>query len=254
MRVALALTSILASGCFRSSDPPGTLPGEAIAAVQLDSTRLESTTVDTAGATVTRNGQLTTIRGAVGAFASVTRFGTMSGIEGSFALGNLSGDATQLEPMRESNSYYVDGELGGVIQPFYVAPKKVLIRLAGDFGIGFTRDDRYTYAGLRLGTGSRNRRFAIDASVRRHFGNVPGNDGAYEDRARAIVSIRPGKNKISVWQVGVELIRGDQRTLTSGGSEMGRDDYLLRGTYESIGLVLGYGGGAPHDGSEGDSD
>ena len=35
MKVVLALASVLTGGCFRSSDAPGTLPGEAIAAVQL---------------------------------------------------------------------------------------------------------------------------------------------------------------------------------------------------------------------------
>ncbi len=41
--------------------------------------------------------------------------------------------------------------------------------------------------------------------------------------------------------LGAEYVRGDQRTLV-GGVEQGRNDYLFRGRYEMMSLVLAIGG------------
>lgn len=245
-----ALLALLAStGCLSAlskSDPPGTLPGEALFDLQVASDKVTTKTVDAANAPVERTGQLTTFRASLGGFAALSRFGTMSGIEGSFAMGWLNGEAAELDDMSDSRSLYIDGELGGVLQPFYFAPGGVLIRFLADFGLGFSRDDRYTYAGLRVGTGSVSRRFALDGSYRRHFGDTKGNEDAFEDRARVILSFRPGKENRAIWQVGIEYLRGDQRTLVMG-AEMADDDHLLRGQYHMVGLVLGFGGGIPYE-------
>ncbi|GEM_PF-4365173 len=244
MRSALVrLGAVLViAGCSRSVYQPGTLAGEAQGALESQTSLVTSTTVHAADGTENkRDGVLQTLRYSSGAYLGISRFGSMSGIEFTIAMGWLTGKAEALEDdAMEKNHFYIDNEYGGVIQPFSLSVAKIVFRLVGDFGVGWTRDDRYPYAGARFGFGSGTRRWAFDAQVRRRFGDVPGNEAAYEDHARAVITFRPGKENRTTVHVGVEYVRGDQRTIV-GGVEQGRNDYLLRGRYEMMSIVLAIG-------------
>jgi hypothetical protein len=242
-----ALLALLVAGCaLPPSTPPGTFPGDANGAVTFHAATVESESVSTAGAPTTRTGQLFIVRAGGGQFVDLTRFGTLSGVELGFGIGGLRGDVTSIDDMAEtSKAFYFDAELGGVIQPLYTRVGSLRLALAGDFGLGFSVDDRYGYAGARVFTGAMSRKIAFDAGFRRRFGETPGNPDAHEDRARAILTIRYGKGRRRSFHAGVEVIRGDQRSLDSTGAERPRDDYLLRGRYEMASIVIGFGTAAP---------
>ncbi len=59
--------------------------------------------------------------------------------------------------------------------------------------------------------------------------------------ARAVITFRPGKENERTISIGAEYVRGDQRTLVNG-MEQGRNDYLFRGRYEMMSIVLAIGG------------
>jgi hypothetical protein len=246
MKAAVLLVAF--AGCI-PVNTPGTLPGEAQGSLESQTSSFTSTTVHNAdGSENKRDGVLQTIRYTGGLYMGITRWGALSGIEFSLAMGWLTGEAEALEDdAMEKNHFYIDNEYGGVIQPFSLSFSKLVVRVVGDFGVGWTRDDRYTYAGGRFGFGGGSRRWAFDAHARRRFGNVPGNEAAHEDHARAMISFRPGKENRTTISIGAEYVRGDQRTIV-GGMEQGRNDYLFRGRYEMMSIVLAIGAGArPQD-------
>jgi hypothetical protein len=244
---ALAVGAVAGAGCVETArNVYGTLPGEAHGALSLTEASVKAKTVATDGSPSERTGLLTTVRYSVGAYFTFTRFGAMSGIEGTAALGWLTGDATRLDGTSEARNLYIDNEIGGAVQPF---PILAAVRLTGDFGVGYTRDDRYTYAGGRLAIAPASRKIMLDLGIRRHFGDTPGNAGAHEDRFRAWISIRR-KNRRSTIHLGFDYIRGDQRTLVNG-MEMGADDYLLRGKYQMFAFTLGFGSAAAKPEMEG---
>lgn len=238
-RAALALA--LVASCV-PVQAPGTLAGEAQGAFESQTSAVTSTTVHNADGTENqRTGVLQTVRYTGGLYMGITRWGALSGIELSAAMGWLTGKAEALEDdAMEKNHFYIDNDIGGAVQPFSLSVAKLVFRVVGDFGVGWTRDDRYTYAGARFGFGGGSRRWAIDAAARRRFGDVPGNEGAHEDHARAVITFRPGKENRTTISIGAEYVRGDQRTIVSG-AEQGRNDYLLRGRYEMMSLVLAIG-------------
>jgi hypothetical protein len=240
----LVVTVCVLAGCIPDFKSPGTLPGEAQGVFESQTSAFTSKTVHNAdGSANERTGVLETMRYTLGTYWGMSRFGVMSGIEMSIAMGWLTGAAEGLEDdAMEKNHFYFDNEYGGVLQPLSLPlGKAAILRLAGDFGVGYTRDDRYPYAGARLGFGPTSRSWAFDASARRRFGDVPGNESAHEDHARATVSFRPGKKRQMIVHLGFEYVSGDQRTIISGGVEQGRNDYLFRGRYEMMSFVLGLG-------------
>ncbi len=237
--LALGLASS-AVGCFPST-VPGTLPGEAQGIMSIENGPAQADSVQADGSPSRRRGFLTRLAYHGGLMFGITRFGTMSGVEFGLGAGWLSGDAASLAPGAEENSVDINGELGGTLQPLSVASHGAVVRLAGDFGVGFDRDDRYTYAGAELGGGQASRRWALDLGYRRHFGDVPGNPGAHEDHLRATVSFRPAVDKPITLHLGLELIHGDQRTLDDRGMEVARDSYLFRGRYDLAMVVIGVG-------------
>lgn len=250
----LALTSALVmTACLYNRDGyhkyniPGTLPGEAHGVGELSVARVTATTVAPDGSGSERDGRLAILRYTGGMLIGVTRFGTAGGIDVSAGAGYLDGDAASVADDRDEKHIYLEGEVGGVMQPLRVTPGPVLLRLSADFGIGFTLDDRYTYAGGRFGIGSASGSFALDVTYRRRFGDVPGNPGAHEDRARALISLRPAQRKRRQYYAGVEWVRGDQRTLDAMGTEVSRDDYLLRGRYDMLVGVFAIGLGRTPD-------
>lgn len=247
MRVAawLVVAALAGGGCFTRHDAPGTLPNEALTVVRLDVAPVKSETVDDAGEAITGEGTLTTVRWSGGAFSSFSRFGTISGITGSLAMGWLGGDAASRSETGEAKRFYADIELGGMIMPLYTGGKRAVASLAGDFGIGISRDDRYGYAGGRAALGSFTRTLGVDLLYRRRFGETTGNPGAHEDRFGAVISVRPGARRVVSLQLGVELVLGDQRILDGDGMEVADDELLLKGRYRMIAVTLGIGGGAP---------
>ncbi|MGE0397616.1 MAG: hypothetical protein AB7T06_12925 [Kofleriaceae bacterium] len=245
----LAAIALVATGCIPSWNQPGTLAGEAQGALESQTSAFTSTTVHNSdGSENKRDGVLQTLRYTGGIYMGTTRWGALSGVEFSLGMGWLTGEAEALEDdAMEKNHFYIDNEWGGVIQPFSLSVAKIVVRIVGDFGVGWTRDDRYPYAGARFGFGSGTRRWAFDASARRRFGDVPGNAAAYEDHLRAVITFRPGKQNERTISIGAEYVRGDQRTIVNG-VEQGRNDYLFRGRYEMMSLVLSIGGASrPQD-------
>ncbi len=243
-RCTIALGFALVGGCAHDIHTPGTLPGEAQGAVQLATGPLSAKTVHADGTVNQRGGVLTTVRYTLGIAIGMSRFGTMSGFESSVGAGWLVGDAARLEPDGAAKQFYVDSEFGGMLQPLALHLGSATARALVDFGVGTSIDDAYRYAGARLGVGAYSRRWALDLAVRRRFGDTPGNDGAHEDHASATVTFRRARQMRTV-HVGVELVRGDQRTLDGGGREVAVDDYLLRGRYDGMFLTLGYGAADP---------
>lgn len=243
MKRVLALA--LVAGCIPVK-APGTLAGEAQGAVESQTSSFTSTTVHNAdGSENKREGVLQTVRYTGGLYMGITRWGALSGIEFTAAMGWLTGKAEALEDdATEKNHFYIDNEIGGTVQPFSLSFAKLVFRVVGDFGLGWTRDDRYTYAGARFGFGGGSRRWAVDASARRRFGDVPGNEDAHEDHARAVITFRPGKENKTTISIGAEYVRGDQRTIVNG-MEQGRNDYLFRGRYEMMSIVLAIGSAPP---------
>ena len=232
MRWLVILVGAALAGCVGSLHWPGTLAGAAQGSFQLDSGKVESKTVHADGTPDTRTGVLTSVRYAAGVAMAMSKYGTLSGIEMATAGGYLGGDAPK--------HAYLESEIGGMIQPLLVRAGPAVIGVLGDFGVGFTLDDRYTYAGTRLSVGPKGRTWGVDAAYRRRFGDTPGNEGAHEDRLTGGISFRPGKAKMRIVTLGLEYVRGDQRTLDHG-MEVARDDYLLRGRYTMMSVVLSIG-------------
>ncbi len=242
--LAGAVVLALAAGCVSDIHSPGTLPGEAQGAVALATGPVAADTVHADGTANQRAGMLTTVRYTLGVAIGMSRFGTMSGFEASLGTGWLTGDAAALEDGNPQKHFYVDSEFGGMIQPLALHLGPASARALVDFGVGTSIDDAYRYAGVRLGLGAYSRRWAADLGVRRRFGDTPGNDGAHEDHASATVTVRRAAQRRTV-HVGLEYVRGDQRTLAGTGREIAVDDYLLRGRYHVVSLVLGYGTADP---------
>lgn len=234
---------VVAGGCAKELHAPGTLPGEAQGAVFVSTGPLSSHTVHEDGTDNVRDGVLTTVRYSAGVAIGMTRFGTLTGLEFSGGFGWISGDAASLEPDTEIYNAYADLEIGGIIQPIMWRLGPVNARALFDFGAGTSLDDRYLYAGARLGLGAHSRRWAVDLSARRRFGDTPGNRDAHDDRAGVFVTRRRSGGYRTV-HVGLELIRGDQRVLDDG-VERARDDYRLRGRYDAIMITIGYGAAEP---------
>jgi len=218
---------VVASGCIEPQ-MPGTLPGEAHSVLQASVGKVTADTVAADGTPTSVPGTLSTFRYSGGGyFAPPTRFGALSGAEVTTAFGYLSGDAN-------TSHIYFDMEVGGLIQPF---PFSSIAHLAVDFGVGFNLDDRYPYAGARGGV-NLNSALSVDGNYRRHFGDVPGNVGAYEDRFGGVLTYRYSRD--AAIQVGVEYTRGDQRTIV-GGMATAAPDYLLQGKYSMLAFSIGYG-------------
>ena len=243
-RAAVAAAAVLATGCVHDFRWPGTLPGEAQGVVQVAVGPMSSKTVHADGTPNQRDGTLTTARYTMGFAIGTSRFGTMSGFDASVGAGWLTGDAASLEPMADTKQLYVDSELGGMIQPLALRLGPATARALVDFGVGTSVDDAYRYAGLRVGVGAFSRRWALDAAYRRRFGDTPGNADAHEDHARATLTVRRSRLTRTV-HLGFEYVRGDQRTLDGAGGEVARADYLLRGRYELMFFVYGYGSADP---------
>jgi hypothetical protein len=244
VKLIIALVAGVASAACSAAahNVPGSLPGESHGAIGLTAAHVADDSVATDGTATSRTGTFTTFRYSAGALFTPTAFGTITGLEGTAALGWLAGDAAKVDDTHEGKSLYFETELGGVLQPF---PFSRVVRGTVDYGIGYNVDDRYTYAGARLAIGPRSRTFLFDAGYRRHFGDTPGNPGAHEDRFRGWLTFRT-RSKRTVFQLGFDYVRGDQRTLDDTGGELPGDDYLFRGRYELFAITLGYGKAADH--------
>jgi hypothetical protein len=241
VRIVLALLACAA--CSQAAhNVPGSLPGESHGAIGVTVAHVSADSVALDGTPTSRTGTLTALRYSIGGLFTPTMFGTISGLEATAAAGWLGGDAAQLDDDHDGRSLYFENELGGVLQPF---PFSRIVRATADFGIGYNLDDRYTYAGARLAIGPASRAVLLDTGYRRHFGDTPGNPGAHEDRFRGWLTLRT-KSKRTVFQLGFDYIRGDQRTLDATGMELPRDDYRFRGRYQMFAFTLGYGKAADY--------
>lgn len=248
-RIGIALGSLALASCVSAArkEPPG-LPGELHGVFAVTGSVVTSSTVDAAGAPVEREGHLTVARYSMGALVGATKFASATGFEISTGWGWLTGDVTRIDPATSPRRLYVDLEGGGLTQFVSLQPAgKVRIRLAADYGGGVTRDDGYVYAGARGGIGTQDRRFVVDGTYRRRFGDVTGNPGALEDRARGVITFRPKARSRWALQASFDYVRGDQRTLDSAGMEMAREDFLLRGRYEWMAISLAIGVGQQDD-------
>lgn len=231
-----ALILVALAGCLDDfNHTPGTLPGEMTGQLRADVAQTDAKTVGTE-----QKGMLYSLRYGMGAFAQLSRFGTLAGVDTSFALGWLDGD--------NAEHLYADMRAGGTLQPFYGTIGPVALRLGGDFGVGYDRDQPYSYAGGRLGIGARSRQWMLDASYVRRFFDAPGNDPAHEERYAAFLSYRPGKRHQTAVQIGFEYVRGDQRELDAGGNEV-LHDYMFPGRYDMISIMIGVGQGADPENS-----